>query len=160
MVEAAETIQNALYPERREKTIKYMIRHLDHYLDYQQGYRAGCCAGLRRYLSRGLFCFRVGNRYGNYLVMLYTATKMMYVANVALQLLLLDLLLGAGYHLYGAHVIADALSGKATATRTPIDFDPTAIRPPFYSHSIAVWPRYDRSTTYVTTELLHCGPNI
>ena len=81
-----------------------MIRHLDHYFEYQQGYRAGCCAPLRRYLSRGLFCFRVGNRYGNYLVTLYSATKMLYVANVAAQLLLLDLLLGAGYHLYGAQV--------------------------------------------------------
>jgi hypothetical protein len=35
LAEAAETIQNALYPERRDKTIKYMIRHLDHYLEYQ-----------------------------------------------------------------------------------------------------------------------------
>jgi hypothetical protein len=41
LVEAAETIQNALYPERREKTIRYMIRHLDHYLDYQRDYRGG-----------------------------------------------------------------------------------------------------------------------
>ena len=112
LVEAAETIQNALYPERREKTIKYMIRHLDHYFEYQQGYRAGCCAPVRRFLSRYMFCFRVGNRYGNYLVSLYAATKMLYVANVAGQLLLLDLLLGAGYHLYGAQVIADALSGN------------------------------------------------
>ena len=112
LVEAAETIQNALYPERREKTIKYMIRHLDHYFEYQQGYRAGCCARLRRYLSRGLFCFRIGNRYGNYLVTLYTTTKMLYVANVAGQLLLLDLLLGAGYHLYGVQVIIDALAGN------------------------------------------------
>ena len=112
LVEAAETIQNALYPERREKTIKYMIRHLDHYLEYQQGYRAGCCARLRRYLARGLFCFRVGNRYGNYLVTLYTATKVLYVANVAGQLLLLDVLLGAGYHMYGVQVIMDALTGN------------------------------------------------
>ena len=104
LVEAAETIQNALYPERREKTIKYMIRHLDHYFEYQRSYRAGWCAPLRRYLARGLFCFRVGNRYGNYLVTLYAATKVLYVANVAAQLLLLDLLLGAGYHLYGAQV--------------------------------------------------------
>jgi len=41
LVEAAETIQNALYPERREKTIRYMIRHLDHYLEYQRDYRGG-----------------------------------------------------------------------------------------------------------------------
>ena len=41
LVEAAETIQNALYPERREKTIRYMIRHLDHYFDYQHDYRGG-----------------------------------------------------------------------------------------------------------------------
>ena len=52
LVEAAETIQNALYPERREKTIRYMIRHLDHYLDYQRDYR------LTFQLSLSLsFCF-------------------------------------------------------------------------------------------------------
>lgn len=54
LVEAADTIQNALYPERRDKTIKYMIRHLDHYLDYQREYRGGCCVSLKHFLSRHL----------------------------------------------------------------------------------------------------------
>ena len=47
LVEAADTIQNALYPERRDKTIKYMIRHVDHYLQYRRDYRAGWCRACR-----------------------------------------------------------------------------------------------------------------
>jgi len=36
--------------------------------------------------------------------------------------------------------------------------DSTAIRPPFDSHSAAIRPRYDHSTTYVTTVgLAVCG---
>jgi hypothetical protein len=54
LAEAAETIQNALYPERRDKTIKYMIRHLDHYLEYQREYRGGCCGHLKHFLARHL----------------------------------------------------------------------------------------------------------
>lgn len=112
LVEAAETIQNALYPERREKTIKYMIRHLDHYLEYQHGYRAGCCACVRDFLSRGLCCFRIGNRHGNYLVALYVSTKLLYIINVVAQLFLLDVFLGAEYHLFGVHIVADVIAGS------------------------------------------------
>lgn len=61
LVESSETIQNALYPERRDKTIKYMIRHLDHYLEYQREYRGGCCVACKHFLSRHL-CLICGNR--------------------------------------------------------------------------------------------------
>ena len=117
LVEAAETIQNALYPERRDKTIKYMIRHMDHYLDYQREYRAGCCVLLKNILSRYL-CMLCGNRRGNYLVMLYMATKALYFANVIGQLFLLNEFLGTNYHLYGIGVIVDLVTGNDwSATR-------------------------------------------
>ena len=93
LVEAAETIQNALYPERRDKTIKYMIRHLDHYLDYQREYQGGCCNGLRRFLGRTLH-LQCGNRYGNYLLTLYLITKCLYLANLLGQLFMLNAFLG------------------------------------------------------------------
>jgi len=38
-----------------------------------------------------------------------------------------------------------------------ISMDSTAIRPSFDSHSTGVRLSYDRSTTYITTGLLHCG---
>jgi hypothetical protein len=110
LVEAADTIQNALYPERRDKTIKYMIRHLDHYLEYQREYRGGCCAALKQCLIRHA-CLICGNRYGNYLVMLYVVTKLLYFANATLQILLLNAFLATDYHAYGLEVIFDLVSG-------------------------------------------------
>jgi len=110
LVEAADTIQNALYPERREKTIRYMIRHLDHYLDYQREYRGGCCTTLKHCLSKRCFCL-CGNRYGNYLMGLYFFTKLSYLVNVTAQLFALNIILGTDYHLYGIKVMMDLLTG-------------------------------------------------
>lgn len=110
LVEAADTIQNALYPERRDKTIKYMIRHLDHYLQYQRDYRGGCCACLKACLAHRscLFC---GNRYGNYLLMLYVVTKLLYFANAVSQIFLLDAFLATDYRAYGMEVLVDLATG-------------------------------------------------
>ena len=111
LVEAAETIQNALYPERRDKTIKYMTRHLDHYLDYQKEYREGCCVSMRHFMAK--YCYLVcGNRYGNYLVALYMTVKFLYFVNVIGQLFLLNAFLGTEYHLYGIDVIKDLAQGN------------------------------------------------
>lgn len=110
LVEAADTIQNALYPERRDKTIKYMIRHLDHYLEYQREYRGGCCVAMKHCLAKHL-CLVCGNRYGNYLVLLYLGTKLLYLANAIFQLFMLNGFLGNQYHLYGIQIIYDLLTG-------------------------------------------------
>ena len=119
LVEAAETIQNALYPERREKTIRYMIRHLDHYLDYQRDYRGGCCDGIKQCMARTLNCTPCGNRRGNYLVGLYMFTKVLYLANVILQLYLLDKFIGDDYHLYGVQAVIELAQGMGdTGQRT------------------------------------------
>ena len=120
LVEAAETIQNALYPERRDKTIKYMIRHLDHYLDYQREYRGGCCVRLKRVAAR-FMCLACGNRYGNYLITLYLSTKVLYFVNVISQLFLMNLFLGSDYHLYGFEVIRNLVLGAdwSLSTRFP-----------------------------------------
>lgn len=111
LVEAAETIQNALYPERRDKTIKYMIRHLDHYLDYQREYRGGCCVACKHFFAKHM-CLICGNRYGNYLVALYMSTKVLYFLNVLAQLFLLNGFLGTDYHMYGFDIIRDLATGR------------------------------------------------
>lgn len=120
LVEAAETIQNALYPERREKTIKYMIRHLDHYLAYQRDYRGGCCSTIKSVLTKCL-CLTCGNRFGNYLITLYLFVKLIFLSNVLFQLFLIDRFLGAEYHLYGFQMVADFVSGadRVPARRFP-----------------------------------------
>lgn len=110
LVEAAETIQNALYPERRDKTIKYMIRHLDHYLEYQREYRGGCCVIVKHFLAKHL-CLVCGNRYGNYLLSLYMLTKVLFFGNCIFQLFMLNFFLGTNYHLYGVELVRDMLMG-------------------------------------------------
>ena len=110
LVEAADTIQNALYPERRDKTIKYMIRHLDHYLGYQRNYRGGSCACLKKCLARGS-CLVCGNRHGNYLLTLYVITKLLYFSNAVAQIFLLDTFLGTDYRAYGVEVLVDLVTG-------------------------------------------------
>lgn len=112
LVEAAETIQNALYPERREKTIRYMIRHLDHYLDYQRDYRGGCCDGFKQCLYRHTPLLVCGNRRGNYLVALYMSAKVLYIVNAVGQIFLLNMFLGGDFHLYGAKVLDDLTSER------------------------------------------------
>lgn len=120
LVEAADTIQTALYPERRDKTIKYMIRHLDHYLGYQKEYRGGCCVACKHFLARHL-CLVCGNRYGNYLVALYFTVKVFYFINVISQLFLLNGFLGTDYHFYGIEIIRDVIQGSewSAARRFP-----------------------------------------
>ena len=57
---------------------------------------------------------------------------------------------------------ASPVGSLAARTRAVVT---TATRPPLYSHSTAIRPRYDHSTTYVTIVglrvwgLLHCGLN-
>ena len=130
LVEAAETIQNALYPERRDKTIKYMIRHFDHYLTYQKEYRGGCCALVKHVLAR-YTCLSCGNRYGNYLVGLYLFTKLLYFGNVALQLFLMNIFLGDSYHTYGLTVLEDlarpSLPGGVRVGRAELRFPRTTL---------------------------------
>ncbi|ESN98968.1 hypothetical protein HELRODRAFT_95018 [Helobdella robusta] len=108
LVEAAETIQNALYPERREKTIRYMIRHLDHYLDYQRDYRSVDYSFFRLWQQVGRN-ISTGMVRGNYLVGLYLTTKLIYIINSIGQIYLLNLFLGADYHMYGIQIIIDLM---------------------------------------------------
>ena len=120
LVDASYTIQNALYPERRDKTIRYMVRHLDHYLDFQREYRGGCCVACKHFLARHS-CMICGNRYGNYLMALYLLCKVLYFLNVIGQLFILNLFLQTDFYFYGIRVVLDLLRGSS--------IDPTPVFP-------------------------------
>ena len=110
IVEATETIQNALHYERRDQLIKYVARHLDRYLDNQREYRKRWCVNLKHFIAKNC-CLICGKRYGNYLVVLYLVVKTMYIANVIGQLFMLNAFLGTEYHVYGIEVIRDLING-------------------------------------------------
>ncbi|KAK2145162.1 hypothetical protein LSH36_698g01046 [Paralvinella palmiformis] len=104
LVETAMTLQNTAYTDQREKTIRFMAKHLDRYLSSTREYRKGCLVNCKHFLSRNC-CLICGRRYGNYLVVLYLLIKVFYCVNVIGQLFLLNAFLGTNYHLYGYEVI-------------------------------------------------------
>ena len=111
IVEAAMTLQHTAYTESKDKTIRYMTKHMDRYLTSQKEYRQGCCVSCKQYMSRH-YCLVCGRRYGNYLVFLYIIVKLIYLVNVVSQLFLLDAFLGSDYHMYGAQVLKSLINGE------------------------------------------------
>jgi hypothetical protein len=120
VVEAGETFTNAEMAENREKTLMYMTKQMDRYLSSQRSIRTGCTISLKHILSRTC-CLICGRRYGNYLVVLYLAVKVFFLANVIGQLFVLNSFLGTDFNLYGIDVIGAALRGEdwTTSPRFP-----------------------------------------
>ncbi|ESN96061.1 hypothetical protein HELRODRAFT_122048, partial [Helobdella robusta] len=104
IIDAAQAVQNALYPERREKTLKYISRHITRFLTYQTSYRGGWCRGLKAFLAVRLH-LKFGQRFGNYLSVFYIFLKIMNIANVFLQFFLIGKYLGGAYHYLGFFTI-------------------------------------------------------
>ncbi|CAH1803120.1 unnamed protein product [Owenia fusiformis] len=99
-----------LNPDIRDKTIQYLVRHMDRCFDSQREYRAGCCVKFRQNLATKC-CLVCGRRYGNYLVSLYLLIKVFYFANAVGQLFLLNSFIGTNYTLYGLEVVRDLING-------------------------------------------------
>ena len=112
IVESAQSCQKAIYPETKEKTLRYMVMQVDAYLMRQRTSTKGRCSRLKQALAQHccLFC---GKFYGNYLTFMYLFTKVLYIVNIAGQLYILDVFLGMGhtYHLYGIKVLSKLFSG-------------------------------------------------
>ncbi len=104
IVEAAVALQHTAYVESRDKTVRYMTKHLDRYLGSTREYRHGCWVNCKHFVSRNC-CLICGRRYGNYLAFLYLSVKILYMINVIGQLFLLDAFLGTDYHVYGIQVL-------------------------------------------------------
>jgi len=62
-------------------------------------------------------------RHGNYLIRCYILVKLLYVMNVVIQLLLLDVFLGSRFHAYGIEVLSGVLvTGKDWVDETSVRF--------------------------------------
>lgn len=104
IVEAASSLQHTAYVESRDKTVRYMTKHMDRYLGSTREYRQGCWINCKHFVSRNC-CLVCGKRYGNYLVFLYLGVKLLYILNVVGQLFLCDAFLGSDYHVYGLQLV-------------------------------------------------------
>ncbi len=110
IMEAAIASQRAVYPETREKTLRYTVHLLDRYLLAQRDHRTGCVVRCKHMLSK--HCFLIyGKFYGNYLTFSYILVKVIYVINAIGQLFLLDIILGYDFHLFGIYVMKHLLQG-------------------------------------------------
>lgn len=89
----------------RQMCLNYVVDAIDQYCnDHRRQVDARKHLNIfQRGLSTG-WCF-TGRYLGNYLVVLYTATKLMYIGISFLQIFLLSLLLGSNFALYGIKVL-------------------------------------------------------
>ena len=79
------------------------VVQMSRYLSGTREFRRGRYTRCKHFVSRN-FCLVCGRRYGNYLVTLYVFIKLLYLANIAVQLLALEVFLGSDYHIYGMQV--------------------------------------------------------
>lgn len=98
--------------QHRQMCLNYVVDTID---DYCNDHRRQTDARkhlniFRRYLATG-WCL-TGRYLGNYLVVLYMTTKLMYIGVSLLQIFLLSVLLGSNFALYGVRVIDRLFRGK------------------------------------------------
>ena len=112
VVEAGQSVQKAIYPETRDKTIRYMVLQIDAYLLRQHKMRRSVCGRCRQIMAHYcLFC--CGKFQGNYLTCTYIFIKLLYILNATAQILLLDVFLGfnSQFHFYGITVLVRLIEG-------------------------------------------------
>ncbi len=120
LIEVAIAVEHTSYAETRDKTVRYMSKHLDRYLGATREYRRGCCTNCKHFVSRNC-CLICGRRYGNYLVFLYLFVKLLYITTSLGQLFMLNAFLGSGYHMYGVELVRKMLRSEdwTTSPRFP-----------------------------------------
>lgn len=83
----------------------------DRYLASMNNPRPGCTMSIKSLLAST--CFRTcGRRHGNYLTMFYLVSKVLFIANVIIQLFALNFFLGHQFSMYGIHVAQSLLAGE------------------------------------------------
>ncbi|XP_029655089.1 innexin unc-7-like [Octopus sinensis] len=106
IIDAAEMFQSTLRIDEKDKIAKHVTRYIDNYLDHQQ---------IAKTIFGRLGCFTSGR----YVSILYLITKLLYVANTVVQLVLLDSFLGSEYGMYGFKMIRGLISGVDQINLTP-----------------------------------------
>ena len=81
------------------------------YLTSQKDFKTSCTISLKHLFSRTC-CVMCGRRQGNYLVVLYLFCKLIYIANVLIQLFALNRFMGHTFSAYGIDVIRSLANGE------------------------------------------------
>ncbi|CAM4866003.1 unnamed protein product [Rotaria socialis] len=101
-----------LNPDIRDRTLRYIAKHIDRALEIQREMGTGFFSQFKRLMRRHCPVFIIGRAQGNYLTFVYLFVKLLYIANVIGQLFLLNIFMGSNYHGYGIEVLRNLLSGR------------------------------------------------
>jgi len=94
-----------LNPDTRDKATRFLVKHLDRSLKYSKELNLGACSRFKSRLAKlGCFC---GKRQGNFLIVAYLMTKLLYIGNICLQMYMLNHFLGTQYTIYGLEILKD-----------------------------------------------------
>jgi hypothetical protein len=106
-------------PANRSRTVHILSRHIDDALKYQRDYGTRKKVSCFVFMKHLFVClqtvfllsfFRVGKIYGAFVCILYCLVKLLYLANVIGQFVLLNRFLETSeYPLFGGHIILDLL---------------------------------------------------
>ncbi len=111
---AAANFMKTNKEEKREKTLKLISNQMDRFLGHKQNKGLdGSCQNMM-----ATICCFCGKRLGNYLIILYFFTKVLFVANVFGQLFVLSSVLKTPYNLYGVEAIQNVMEGQSWINET------------------------------------------
>lgn len=113
-MEASHDFKSVSKLEKNRKMMEYMIGTIDQYVDDPRRQRSSRHMNILSTIM-AYVCFMFGKFLGNYLVILYLVVKLLYILNCIGQLLLISILLGRNYYIYGASIFRDIIQGKGYA---------------------------------------------
>ncbi|CAH1784827.1 unnamed protein product [Owenia fusiformis] len=113
VITAASTLGEVVL-EKRETTLKHLVRYIDNYLDKHRDRTAEASriVRLQRFLAEKCCMICVGKRTGSFIWVLYMLVKILYIGNVIGQLLAINSFIGMKHHLYGLGIFLNLASGK------------------------------------------------
>ena len=101
-------------PAKRHDTMATVAEHVTEGIEAQRERRLGFSVRVQHCMAN-VCCCLVGRTFGNYLVTLYLLIKLIYIANLILQLAIINLFLGmapfAEFTYFGVRMIAHLLDG-------------------------------------------------
>ena len=103
LIETCKNLQQGGYYGYTETNTKFMVRHLDQSLRCKRDFKKHFCGRFINCIGR--YTVLCGKRQGNYILVLYLFTKVMYLLNVTGQVIALNFFLGTSYHAYGFEIL-------------------------------------------------------
>ena len=111
VVETAEKYEDARDSETKEKAINYLVMQMHRSLDLlkKPARFTGCCkegcAPNCKWILTHVMCCMSQKTFGNYIVILYFVTKLLFLINIVSQIFMLNWFLGNDFTMYGIDVI-------------------------------------------------------